>query len=50
MDWLINRYTAIARTLASIGISAIIVLSVVLATTALLAALGKGQNTLQPLP
>jgi VanZ family protein len=42
MDWLINRYTVIARTLAWIGILAIIVLSVVPANDRPVSGIGQG--------
>jgi hypothetical protein len=42
MDWLISRYTVVARTLAWIGISAIIVLSVVPANDRPVSGVGQG--------
>jgi hypothetical protein len=42
MDWLINSYTAVARTLAWIGVVAIIVLSVVPATDRPVSGVGQG--------
>jgi hypothetical protein len=42
MDWLINRYPVVARTLAWIGILAIIVLSVVPANDRPVSGLGQG--------
>jgi hypothetical protein len=42
MDWLISRYTVVARTLAWIGILAIIVLSVVPANDRPVSGVGQG--------
>ena len=42
MDWLISRYTVLARTLAWIGISAIIVLSIVPANDRPVSGVGQG--------
>src|SRR5580658_10322439 len=42
MDWLINRYTVVARTLAWIGILAIIVLSIVPANDRPVSGFGQG--------
>ena len=42
MDWLINRYTVVARTLAWIGILAIIVLSIVPANDRPVSGVGQG--------
>jgi hypothetical protein len=47
--WLIDYCTGISRIVAWIGISAIIVMSVVPLSTALLQVLGSRSNTLQPL-
>ena len=42
MDWLINRYTVVARTLAWIGILAIIILSIVPANDRPVSGVGQG--------
>ena len=50
MDWLISRYTVVARTLASMRIFAIIILSVVPADDRPVSGVGRGRNTLPLLP
>ena len=42
MDWLINRYTVVARTLAWIGLLTIIVLSIVPANDRPVSGVGQG--------
>ena len=50
MDWLISRYTVVARTLAWIGILAIIVLSVVPANDRPVSGVGQGLEHFTALP
>ena len=50
MDWLINRYTVVARTLASIESLQLSFCPLFRPTTALSAALDKASNTLRLLP